>query len=515
MTPPTPDNADPRRWWTLVVLCFSLLVISLDNTILNVALPTMQEDLGASSSQLQWIVDAYMLVFAGVLLTAGALGDRFGRKKALAFGLAVFGLGSGLSALAGSAEMLIATRALMGIGGAFIMPSTLSILTATFPASERGRAIGIWAGVSGLGIAIGPVAGGWIIEHADWSWIFLVNLPFVAFALLAGRWLVPESRDPAASRLDLPGFGLSTAGLTALVWGIIEAPRDGWTDPRILAAFGIAAVLLSAFVVWELRSRQPMLDVRLFRNPRFSAASGAITLAFFAMFGTVFFLTQYLQSVLGYSALEAGIRVLPIAAGLVLGGPSSARLAERVGTKVVVALGMTLIAAALALMTGYQVDSDYGYVALTQVILGLGIGMAMAPATESIMGSLPLAKASVGSAVNDATRTTGGALGVAVLGSLLSSGYRADMDAAVSGLPASAADAARDSLGGALAVAAHGGGSRLATAAQEAFVSGMHSAVMVAAAIALAGALIALVFLPARAPEHAVEPESMAEALPA
>jgi EmrB/QacA subfamily drug resistance transporter len=515
MTPKTPETADPRRWWTLVVLCFSLLVISLDNTILNVALPTVQDDLGASSSQLQWIVDAYMLVFAGVLLTAGALGDRFGRKKALAFGLAVFGLGSGLSALATSPEVLIATRALMGIGGAFIMPSTLSILTATFPASERGRAIGIWAGVSGIGIAIGPVAGGWIIENADWSWIFLVNLPFVAFALLAGRWLVPESRDPSAPRLDIPGFALSTAGLTALVWGIIEAPRDGWTDPLIVAAFSAAVVLLSAFVAWELRSREPMLDVRLFRNPRFSAASGAITLAFFAMFGTVFFLTQYLQSVLGFSALEAGIRVLPVAAGLVIGGPSSARLTERVGTKVVVALGMGLIATALALMTGYEVDTGYGYVALTQVVLGLGIGMAMAPATESIMGSLPLAKASVGSAVNDATRTTGGALGVAVLGSLLSSGYRADMDAAVSGLPAGAADAARDSLGGALAVAAHGGGARLATTAQEAFVSGMHSAVIVAAGIALAGALIALVFLPARAPEHVAEPHAAPEALAA
>src|SRR3954471_21226145 len=515
MTLKTPETPAPRRWWKLVGLCFSLLVISLDNTILNVALPTVQDDLGASSSQLQWIVDSYMLVFAGVLLTAGALGDRFGRKRALAVGLAGFGLGSGLSALATSADMLIATRAPMAVGGAFIRPSTLSILTATFPASERGRAIGIWAGVSGIGIAVGPVAGGWLIENADWSWIFLVNLPFVLGALLAGRWLVPESRDPSAPRLDLPGFGLSTAGLTALVWGIIEAPRDGWTNPTILAAFGLAAVLLTAFVAWELRSRAPMLDVRLFRNPRFSAASAAITLAFFAMFGTVFFLTQYLQSVLGYSALEAGIRVLPIAAGLVIGGPSSARLTERVGTKVVVALGMGLIATALALMTGYQVDTGYGYVALTQVILGLGIGMAMAPATESIMGSLPLAKASVGSAVNDATRTTGGALGVAILGSLLSSGYRADMDAAVSGLPASAADTARDSLGGAMAVAAHGGGSRLATTAQEAFVSGMHSAVIVAAAIALAGALIALVFLPARASEDVTERHTAPEALAA
>ncbi len=258
-----------------------------------------------------------------------------------------------------------------------------------------------------------------------------------------------------------------------------------------------------------------MLDVRLFRNPRFSAASGAITLAFFAMFGTVFFLTQYLQSVLGYSALEAGVRVLPVAAGLVFAGPMSARLAERLGTKLVVAAGLGLVAGALALMTGYEVDSGYGFVALTQVLLGVGIGMAMAPATESIMGALPLAKASVGSAVNDATRTTGGALGVAVLGSLLSSGYRGHMDAAVSSLPASAADIARDSLGGALGVAARGGGSRLATSAQEAFVSGMHSAVVVAAAIALAGAVIALVFLPAHAaaapePEIAVEPEAIA-----
>src|SRR3954466_308954 len=241
----------PRRWWTLFVLCFSLLVIGRDNTTLNVALPTLQRDLGASASQLQWIVDIYMLVFAGVLLTAGSLGDRFRRKRALSAGLLIFGLGSLGSALAGSPGLLIAMRALMGVGGALIMPSTLSILTSTFPASERGKAIGIWAGVSGIGIAIGPVAGGWIIENANWSWIFLVNLPFVVAALVAGRRLVPESRDPAAPRLDIAGFGLSTAGLTALVWAIIEAPRDGWTDPIILAAFAAAAVLLSAFVAWE------------------------------------------------------------------------------------------------------------------------------------------------------------------------------------------------------------------------------------------------------------------------
>ena len=509
MSPDTPDTPDPRRWWTLVVLCFSLLVIALDNTILNVALPTLQRDLDASASDLQWIVDSYMLVFAAVLLTAGALGDRFGRKKALTFGLVVFGLGSGLSALATSSEMLIATRALMGVGGAFIMPSTLSILTAVFPAHERAKAIGIWAAVSGLGIVIGPVTGGWLVEHGDWSLVFLVNLPFVAAALLSGRWLVPESRDPAKPRLDAAGFALSSLGLGALVWAIIEAPARGWGDGVILAALAVAAAAIAAFVAWELRVREPMLDVRLFRNRRFSAASGAIALAFFALFGTIFFLTQYLQSVLGYGAFESGVRLMPVAAGLILGGPLSAKLAARVGTKRVVGAGLALVAVGLTLLSGAEVDSGYGLVAAVLLVLGLGMGLTMAPATESVMGSLPLAKASVGSAVNDATRTLGGALGVAVLGSLLSSGYRAGMDGATEGLPSAAAAAANESLAGALAVAhgiGGGGGGRVTEAAQQAFVDGMHTAVLVGAAIAAVGAVVALLALPARAPVAAPVP---------
>ena len=486
---------DPRRWWTLGVLCLSLLVISLDNTILNVALPTLERDLGASSSQLQWIVDSYMLIFAGLLLTAGALGDRFGRRRALTFGLVVFGLGSALAAIAETPGMLIATRALMGVGGAFIMPSTLSILTATFPANERAKAIGIWAAFSGLGIAIGPVAGGWIIENADWSWIFLVNVPIVVAALAAGRWLVPESLDPAAPRLDLPGFALSTSGLVALVWAIIEAPSQGWADPVILGAFGLAVALLAGFVAWERHTSHPMLDIALFRNRRFSAASGAIALSFFAMFGAIYFLTQYLQLVLGFSALEAGVRILPVAGGLVLGGPLSARLTEKVGAKLVVAAGLSLVATALYLMTQFEVGSGYELVAAAFVVLGFGIGLAMTPATDAVMGSLPLAKASVGSAVNDAARVTGGALGVAVLGSIMSSGYRGEMGGA------------HDSLAGSLSAAAQLGGSegaRLAVAAQEAFVNGMHVAVLVGAAIALVGALVALFLLPAREQRTAV-----------
>jgi EmrB/QacA subfamily drug resistance transporter len=492
------SSPDPRRWWVLVVLSASLLVIGLDNTILNVALPTLQSELGSTGSQLQWIVDAYMLVFAGLLLTAGALGDRFGRKRALAFGLTVFGLGSGLSALATSPSMLIATRALMGIGGAFIMPSTLSIITAVFPPDERPKAIGAWAAVSGLGIAIGPVAGGYLIEHASWHAIFLVNLPFVAAALIAGHFLIPESKDPAAPRLDLPGFALSIAGLTTLVWAIIEAPSRGWTDGTIVGAFAVAAAILAGFLAWELRAGEPMLDVRLFRNPRFSGASGAITFVFFALMGSMFFLTQYLQGVLGYSALEAGLRVSPIAVGLIIGGPVSAKLAARVGTNLVVAGGLVLVASGLMIATQFEVGTAYELVLAHLLVMGFGMGMAMAPATDSVMGSVPLEKASVGSAVNDTTRTTGGALGVAILGSLLASRYRGDMDDAVAGLPHHAADLAGDSLGGGLAIAHKLGSPELADAAHTAFVSGMHVAALGAAVVALAGAVIALVVIPGR-----------------
>ena len=495
----SPQTIDPRRWWALGVLCLSLLVISLDNTILNVALPTLERDLGADGSQLQWIVDSYMLVFAGLLLTAGALGDRFGRRRALAAGLVVFGLGSLLSAVAQTPDALIATRALMGVGAAFIMPSTLSILTATFPAAERPKAIAIWTGVAGLGIAIGPIAGGYLVEHHDWSWVFLVNVPVVLAALAAGRVLLRESADPAAPRLDLGGFALSIAGLGSLVWAIIEAPLRGWGDAVVLGGFGAAAVLLAGFVAWELRVAQPMLDVRLFRNPRFSAASGAIAFAFFAMFGMLFFLTQYLQAVLGLSALQAGVRMLPVAFALAIGGIASERLVRTYGTTRLVAGGLALASAGLAVLTQAGATEGMAAVLASEAIMGLGIGLAMAPATESIMGSLPLARASVGSAVNDTTRTAGGALGVAVLGSLLADGYRGDMAAITDSLPAGSAQAAGDTVQGALAVAARLGaeGQPVVDAAREAFVGGMHVAVVVAAAIMAAGAILAARYLPA------------------
>ena len=504
--PPDAQSAYPRRWAALGVLCLSLVVIGLDNTVLNVALPTLQRDLDASTSGLQWIVDSYMLVFAGLLLTAGALGDAFGRKRALTAGLVIFAAGSGLSALAETSGMLIATRALMGVGAALIMPSTLSILTATFPADERAKAIGIWAGMSGIGIALGPVIGGWLLERFDWGAIFLINLPVVAVALLAGRRIVPESRDPRPRKLDLAGCALSTGALTMLVWGIIEAPARGWVDPVVLTAFVSAVVLLCGFAVWERRCAQPMLEVRLFRDARFSAASATIALAFFAMFGTIFFLTQYLQAVLGYSAFEAGLRTTPVAVGLMIAAPSSAKAVGRLGLRTVVSLGMLILAGGLTLLAQVDAASAVEAVLVAELVLGFGIGMAVAPATDSIMGSLPLAQASVGSAVNDTTRVTGGALGVAVLGSALSGGYRADMEPVTAAMPDAAAEVAGDSLLGALTVAERVGGTlggRLTEVAQSAFVSGMHTAVLVAAAVALAGSAIAVAFLPGRSAEEA------------
>jgi EmrB/QacA subfamily drug resistance transporter len=501
MQQPMKQEPYDKRWWALGALCLSLVVIVMDNTILNVALPTLSRDLGASASELQWIVDSYVLVFAGLLLTMGALGDRFGRKLALNAGLTIFAFGSIASAFSGSASTLIGTRALMGVGGALIMPSTLSIITNIFPPHERGRAIGFWAGVSGFGIILGPLVGGWLLEHFWWGSVFLVNVPIIAIAMIYGWRVVPESRDPAATPLDPVGAGLSIAGLVALVYGIIEAPSHGWTSASTLTALGIAAVLLGTFIWWELRSEHPMLQIQFFKNPRFSAASGSITLVFFALFGTIFLNTQYLQFVLGYAPLQAGVRVMPVAT-LIVAAPLSARLAHRFGSKVVVASGLTIVALSLGLLSTVTAVSGYGLIAISLAILGTGMGLTIAPATESIMGSLPLAKAGVGSAMNDTTRQVGGALGVAVLGSILASSYASAMAPAIQGLPAPAGAAAGDSIGGAVEVAVQIGGTSgeaLLQTARSAFANGMSDALIVATLVAFAGALVALFFLPARA----------------
>jgi len=493
-------HAYQRRWLILAVLCFSLLVIVLDNTILNVAIPTIVRDLDATNSQLQWMVDGYTLVFAGLLLTAGSLGDRFGRRGALQFGLVMFGLGSLASAFASTADQLIATRAFMGIGGAFIMPATLSIITNLFPVQERGKAIGVWAGTAGLAGVLGPLTGGFLVEHFYWGSIFLVNIPIVILGLLAGVFLIPTSKDPSAPRLDPIGAVLSIVGLTALLYGIIEAPQEGWGSPATMMTIGAGLVILVAFLVWEARSSHPMLDVRFFKNPRFSAASSGIMMVFFAMFGSTFLITQYFQFVLGYSAWETGLRFLPVALCMMTFAPLSARFVSKVGTKLVVGTGLLLVTVGLGSMATLSVDSAYWPdIVVRMCMMATGMALTMAPATESIMSSLPLGKAGVGSAVNDTTRQVGGALGVAIIGSVLSSVYSTKVAEFLLGkpVPTGIKTQMEESLGFAIAAGAKLPG--LADVARGAFVDGMHVGMLVAAAVALAGAIVAFAFLPARA----------------
>ena len=493
---------------TLLVLCMSLLITGLDNTILNVAIPTLAKPvalggLGATGSQLQWIVDSYVIVFAGLLLTraASATGS--------------VGTGASRSGSRSSSrdrcrrpsrrrpEMLIGTRALMGVGAAFIMPATLSIITNVFhDPRERAKAIGVWAGVSAIGVASGPMIGGVLLEHFWWGSVFLVNVPIVVTALVLGYIFIPDSRDPSAPQLDALGSLLSIVGLATLLWAIIEAPSHGWTSPEVLVAFAVGAAIAVCFVLWELHSSHPMLDVRVFENPRFSAASGAITLTFMALFGMIFLLTQYMQLVLGYSTLKTGVVLLPHAIVLMALAPLSPRWVHRWGSKRVVAVGMGIVTFGLLLMTSFAVDSSEWSVILIMVVMAIGFAQILAPATESILGSLPREKAGVGSAMNDTTRQIGGAIGVAVLGSIVASTYRSQMTSKLDGkVRAGVVHSASDSVGAAIGAArdvAAPIGREVIAAAQSSFVSGMHVAVVVGAVIVALGALGVLRWLPAR-----------------
>ena len=497
-----------RRWLILAVLCLSLLVIVLDNSILNVAIPTIVRNLDASTSQVQWIVDAYTLVFAGLLLVAGSLGDRYGRRGALQFGLIAFGLGSLSASFVHSANQLIAVRAFMGIGGAFIMPATLSIITNVFPAHERGKAIGIWAGASGVGGSLGPLLGGTLLAHFSWQSVFLVNVPVVIVGVIAGISIIPTSKDPNAPRLDPLGAILSIAGLAVLLWGLIEAPGHGWTDTTVLTAIFGGLALIGLFIAWELHTEHPMLDMRFFKNPRFSAASGSITFVFFAMFGSMFLIGQYLQFVLGYTPMQTGVRFMPFSIVMLLIAPNSARIVGKFGTKITVAAGLTVVTIGLFLLSTMTVTTPYLGIMLRMMFLAAGMALVMAPATESVMSSLPLAKAGVGSAVNDTTRQVGGALGVAVIGSLLASGYTSSLKPWVSTtpLPAQLKALVLDGVGTAGVVAekiAANGGTALANElirrSHLAYVEGMQTGFLVAGAVSILGIIVAAVFLPARA----------------
>jgi EmrB/QacA subfamily drug resistance transporter len=493
------EAAYERRWAILGVLCLSLFMVIVGNTVLNLALPTLVRDLHATNTQLQWIVDAYALVFAGLLLTGGALGDRYGRKGLLQIGLVLFGTGSALSTVATSPNQLIATRALMGLAAALVMPATLSILAYVFPPQERGRAIGVWAGVAGAGAAIGPIASGILLEHFWWGSIFFVNIPVVVTALVLGYLIVPTSRDPNNTPLDPVGAVISVGALGSLLYAIIEAPRRGWTEAGTLAAFILAVVLFALFIYWESQTEHPMLNLSFFQHPGFTGGAIAITLVFFTMFGSFFLLTQYLQLVKGYSPLGAGVRTLPMAMTMMVAAPTSARFVERYGSRRVVTAGLTIVAIGMAVMSRSGVDTSYWYIALALVILAIGMANTMAPSTGAIMTSLPMSKAGVGSAVNDTTRELGGSLGVAVLGSLMASRYSTALHHRAVAVPKAVLAAADDSLGAALGIARSLGGARgaqLAAAARSAFVDATHVTLLVGAGVAAVGAYLIFRILP-------------------
>lgn len=499
---PATRGGHPRRWPILGVLVIALFALGLDNTILNIALPTLARDLSATTSELQWMVDAYILVFAGLLLVAGALSDRYGRRRVLLVGLGVFGAGSLLAPFVGSAPELILLRGFMGLGAALAMPSTLSIIADVFPADERPKAIAAWGGTSALAIVAGPILGGLLLEHFAWGSVFLVNLPFVLTGIVAALLIIPESRSADPAPLDPVGASLSVVGLVALVFGIIEAPGRGWGDPVVAGALALAALLGTAFAAWERRSARPMLDIRLFRDRRFSAASLSVTLVFFAMNGSLFFMTLYLQGVRGLSALDTGLRFIPIALGIALSSPLSARATVRFGARFVTAGGLLLVGAGLALFARTGSASGDLHVALCLVVISAGLGFAMTPATDAIMGALPAEKFGVGSAVNDTTRQVGGALGIAILGSLFSASYATEMASATAALPPAIAGVARDSLAGAAAVAAQLGGTAgpaLVAAGRTSFLTAMDATALVGVGVAAAGALVAALFLPSRA----------------
>jgi EmrB/QacA subfamily drug resistance transporter len=513
-TPTSGDRVHARRWWTLGVLSLSLVLIGLDNTILNVALPTIQSTFSATAADLQWMVDAYVLVFAGLLLTMGALGDRFGRARALQVGLIVFAVSSLAAAFASEVSHLIAARVAMGVGGALIMPSTLSVIANVFPREERAKAITIWAGVSGLGIGLGPLVGGLLIENFAWSSVFLVNVPIAVVALALGLVLVPESRDPSGARLDLPGAVLSIGAVTAVVYGIIEAPGVGWTDPFILGTFVVAAVLGAAFAWRETHTTEPMLDFSLFRDGRFTAGAGAIALTFFAMFGVIFGLTQYLQFVLGKTALEAGTLMISLAVGIPIGARISLKAVAHAGTGRVMGGGLVLVSLILLSLIWWTPTTETWVVFATLFILAISMANVMAPGTAAVMGAVPEAKAGVGSAMNDLLRQLGGALGVAVIGSVINTVYRGRMVDAVAGLPPQAAEAAGDSVGAAVAIAAGlggGAGEVLAATARASFVDALAPAAVIAAGIALTTAVLVLRLMPARAPAERREGAAAAD----
>src|SRR5437588_2227546 len=496
-----------RRGTILLALCLAALIINIDVTIVNVTLPSLVRQLGATTTNLQWVVDAYTLVFAALILAAGSLSDRVGRKGVLLLGLVVFAAGSLAGSLGQTPDQLIAARAVMGIGAAGIFPATLSLIANVFTErGERARAIGLWGATTGIGVATGPIVGGWLLEHFWWGSVFLFMAPVAAVIAGLIAWAVPTSKDPAAPPIDRRGLVLSSAGMATLVLGIIQAPNWGWGTAPTLVTIAAGLLILALFVGVERRMDRPMLDVGLFRNPRFTAASGSITIGFFTLAGFTFLITQYFQFVKGYTPFGTGLRLLPVASSIAVAAVVGTKFAVRIGNKAVVASGLALFGAALWWISTATTSTPYIAIVGQMLMGGGGLGLITAPATEAIMGAVPTEKAGVGSAVNDATRLFGAALGVAVIGSVAASLYGSRLGATLpTGIPHQAALAAKSSVGGALiaaqglrhaglALPAHG----LSTAAVGAFLHSLAGGCRVAGSIALGGALLALALLPSR-----------------
>ncbi len=503
-----------RRWYILAVACLSLFVTMLANMALNMALPSLAKELSLDNTQITWIVDIYSLLFAALLFTMGSIGDKFGRKRILMSGLAIFSLaGIYAATLATSGMQLIAARAVMGIAGAMVMPATLSIITNTFPHNERAKAIAIWSAVAGAGASLGSIITGTLLEFFSWHSAFYFGAFIAIVGIVAGLKLIPESRDPEQPAIDWWGGLLSTAGLLALVYGIIEAPAHGWDSPATIATIGLGLVILAAFVIWELRHKDPMLDVRLFKIPAFGISSLALTLTFFALMGIFFSASQLFQLVLGYGTLQSSLAMLPAIAFVIVSAPLSPRLVSKIGTRWTVGLGMALVSVGIFIVsTVSSTDPSYLHIISGMAVMMAGMGLAMTPTTNLLMSAVPIYKAGMGSATNDTTRELGGALGVAVLGSIIAAVYKDQIAATVTNLPAQASEIAKESLPAALVIAEQMGpaGQALAAAAKVAWMDALSSAMLIGAIICLIAAIIAVIGLPKGDTE---EVEAVADAI--
>ncbi|MFF4257767.1 MFS transporter [Streptomyces sp. NPDC001663] len=505
-----------RRWWALIVLCLSLLIVVMANTSLIVAAPDMTKDLGLSSSDLQWVIDGYTVPYAALMLVLGSIGDKYSRRGALVTGLLIFAGGSVMGSLVDQTGLVITARAIMGVGAAVVMPATLSLLVAIFPRAERAAAITAWTATSGLAIAVGPLVAGWLLEDHAWGSTFLINVPIAVAAVVGALALVPPSKAEKMGRIDYVGGLLSIVSVGSLVYATIEGPHFGWGVGPITAAV-VAGVGLLAFVAWELRHPQPMLDVRKFRLRPFSGSMLAVLFFFFGTFGAIYYATQFLQFVLGYDALETGMRLLPLAGAVFVGAAITGRLTPKLGMKPMVTAGMVIGTAGVFLLTRIESGSTYTDFLPTMLMLGFAIGLSVSPATDTIMGSFPESELGVGGGANDTALELGGSLGIAILGSLLGTAYRDKLTDLVGGhLPAAALDTAKDSVGGGLAVAEQvaknptGGAQQaqaLVDAVHESFAHGVAQTSLVGGIIMAAGALIVLAVLPGRkaAAKHPTE----------